>query len=198
MFEQANRNRRGSLATVGALAAFPALFIGVTAIAAGWQVRNSLVAVNEPRLVVLKSRHVAYLFDGEKLVRSYPIDLGFAPLGQKLREGDGKTPYGRFRIATKNSDSPYHRFLGLDYPHEDAVKRGRQTGLLTRGEAARIRLALATGRCPDWSTALGGGIGIHGHRRGRDWTAGCVAVADEHIEELFAVMRIGDPVEILP
>jgi hypothetical protein len=25
-----------------------------------------------------------------------------------------------------------------------------------------------------------------------------VAVADEHIEELFAVMRIGDPVEILP
>ena len=198
LFERANRNCRGSWATVGALAAFSALFIGVTAIAAGWQVRNSLVTVNEPRLVVLKSKHMAHLFDGEKLVRSYPIDLGFAPRGQKLREGDGRTPCGRFRIATKNSDSPYHRFLGLDYPHEDAVKRGLQTGLVTRGEAARIRAALAAGRCPDWSTALGGGIGIHGHRRGRDWTAGCVAVADEHIEELFAVMRIGDPVEILP
>ena len=198
MFERANRNRRGSLATVGAFAAFSALFIGVTAIAAGWQVRDSLVALDEPRLVVLKSKHVVHLFDGEKLVRSYPIDLGFVPLGQKLREGDGKTPFGRFRIATKNADSPYHRFLGLDYPHEEAVKRGLQTGLVTRGEAARIRAALAAGRCPDWSTALGGGIGIHGHRRGRDWTAGCVAVADEHIEELFAVMRIGDPVEILP
>lgn len=198
LFERANRNRRGLLATVGALAAFSALFIGVTAIAAGWQVRNSLVAVNEPRLVVLKSKHVAYLFDGERLVRSYPIDLGFAPLGQKLREGDGRTPCGRFRIATKNSDSPYHRFLGLDYPHEEAVLQGLRVGLVSSGEAARIRAALAAGRCPDWSTALGGGIGIHGHRRGRDWTAGCVAVADEHIEELFAVMRIGDPVEILP
>ena len=198
MFERMNRNRRGSLATVGALAALSALFIGVTAIAAGWQAGDSLVTVNQPRLVVLKSKHLAHLFDGEKLVRSYPIDLGFVPLGQKLREGDGKTPCGRFRIATKNSDSPYHRFLGLDYPQEDAVRRGLLTGLVTRGEATRIRAALATGRCPDWSTALGGGIGIHGHRRGRDWTAGCVAVADEHIEELFAVMRIGDPVEILP
>ncbi|MCH7992992.1 MAG: L,D-transpeptidase [Planctomycetes bacterium] len=198
MFDRPNRNRRGSSTTVKALAALTVLLIGFTAIAAGWQPRGSLVTVNEPRLVVLKSKHVAHLFDGEKLVRSYPIDLGFVPLGQKLREGDGKTPFGRFRIATKNSDSPYHRFLGLDYPHEEAVKRGLQTGLVTRGEAARIRAALAAGRCPDWSTALGGGIGIHGHRRGRDWTAGCVAVADEHIEELFAVMRIGDPVEILP
>ena len=78
------------------------------------------------------------------------------------------------------------------------MKRGLRTGLVARGEAAGVRAALAAGRCPDWSTALGGGIGIHGRRRGRDWTAGCVAVADEHIEELFAVMRIGDPVEILP
>ncbi len=183
---------------MGALAAFSALLIGVTAIGAGWQAGNSLVKVDEPRLVVLKSKHVVHLFDGENLVRTYPIDLGFAPLGQKFREGDGKTPLGRFRIATKNSESPYHRFLGLDYPNEEVVAQGLQVGLVTRGEASRIRGALAAGRCPDWSTALGGGIGIHGHRRARDWTAGCVAVADEHIEELFAVMRIGDPVEILP
>ena len=121
------------------MAVLTALFIGFTAIAAGWQPHGSLVTVNEPRLVVLKAKHLAHLFDGENLVRSYPIDLGFAPLGQKLREGDGRTPVGRFRIATKNSTSPYHRFLGLDYPDEAAVLQGLRVGLVSSGEAARIR-----------------------------------------------------------
>jgi hypothetical protein len=46
---------------------------------------------------------------------------------------------------------------------------------------------------------LGGGIGIHGGGgRGIDWTAGCLALPDEYAEELFEVLRVGDPVEILP
>jgi lipoprotein-anchoring transpeptidase ErfK/SrfK len=54
-----------------------------------------------------------------------------------------------------------------------------------------------------WSTALGGGIGLHGTgdaglAGGGDWSAGCVALSDADIEELFGVLRIGDVVEILP
>jgi L,D-peptidoglycan transpeptidase YkuD (ErfK/YbiS/YcfS/YnhG family) len=33
---------------------------------------------------------------------------------------------------------------------------------------------------------------------GGDWSAGCVALSDADIEELFGVLRIGDVVEILP
>lgn len=160
--------------------------------------RKPMVALASPRVVILKNRRILHLFDGDKLVQSYPIDLGATPLGPKRHEGDGRTPVGAFRVVTKNADSRYHRFIGLDYPDLGTVEWGFAHGLISTGEAASIRRALETGRCPDWGTALGGGIGIHGQRIGRDWTGGCIALSDEHVGELFSVLRIGDPVEILP
>ncbi len=151
-----------------------------------------------PRVVVIKSKRLLHLFDGDHLVRTYPIDLGFAPVGQKIRKNDGRTPEGSFRVASINRDSPYTRFLGISYPDRRAVERGQATGYLSEGDAEQILAALEADRRPDWNTGLGGGVGIHGHRRGVDWTAGCVALFDEHVEELYHVLRVGDPVEILP
>lgn len=151
-----------------------------------------------PRVTVLKSRRLLHLFDNDQLVRTYPIDLGLAPEGPKHRAGDGRTPLGKFRVVTKNARSPYHQFIGIDYPDNAAADWGLASGLISPGEAASIRRALESGDCPDWGTALGGGIGIHGRRMGRDWTGGCIALSDEHMEELFDVLRIGDPIEILP
>lgn len=156
------------------------------------------ILLASPRVVILKTKRTLHLLDGDRLVRSYPIDLGAEPVGPKRREGDGRTPIGVFRVATKNAESPYSRFIGLDYPDPAAAGWGLAHGLISPGEAASIRRARAAGRCPDWSTALGGGIGIHGRRLGRDWTGGCIALADRHADELFSVLRIGDPVEILP
>jgi lipoprotein-anchoring transpeptidase ErfK/SrfK len=159
---------------------------------------SASISLQSPRVVLLKARRVLHLFDGETLVRSYPVDLGTAPIGQKRLRGDGRTPTGEFRVVTKNPESRYFRFIGIDYPNEEAVEWGVRHGLVSPGEAASIRAALNRGRCPDWGTDLGGGLGIHGHRKGRDWTAGCVALSNEHVDELFSVLRIGDPVEILP
>jgi murein L,D-transpeptidase YafK len=159
---------------------------------------SNTVLVTKPRVVVLKSKRILHLFDGDCLVRTYPIDLGTVPDGPKRRKDDQRTPVGRFRIVTKNPDSQYHRFLGIDYPDEAAVQWGLNNGLVSIGEARDIRRALEYGQCPNWMTGLGGGIGIHGHRIGRDWTGGCIALSDQHVEELFSVLRIGDPVEILP
>jgi len=124
--------------------------------------------------------------------------LGTDPHRPKLRRGDDRTPVGLFHVVSKNASSPYHRFLGIDYPNAEAVLLGAATGLISPGEMAAILDDLAHGRCPDWSTALGGGVGIHGHGRGADWTAGCIALPDRQVEELFDVLRIGDPIEILP
>jgi murein L,D-transpeptidase YafK len=188
----------------GLAAVFAVVLIVVSAVAmasgAGrhWASDRAVLSLASPRVVVLKSKRLLCLFDGDRLIRSYAIDLGSYPSGPKHRQGDGRTPLGTFRVVTRNAASPYHRFLGLDYPNTEAVGRGLREGLISKGEAASIRAALAAGRCPDWSTALGGGIGIHGRWRGSDWTAGCIALADENVEELFSVLRIGDPVEILP
>lgn len=167
-------------------------------IPAGAGSENDLISLDAPRIVVVKAARTLHLLDGERLVRSYPIDLGVAPIGPKRHKSDGRTPTGAFRVVTKNAESPYYRFIGIDYPDAAAVEWGLTRGLISEGEAASIRRALKAGHCPDWNTALGGGIGIHGHRVGRNWTGGCIALSDEHVAELFAVLRIGDPVEILP
>ena len=196
------RGQRGSMRGLATVFAVGLIAAGAVAMAsgAGWRRTGdqAVLSLASPRVVVLKSKRLLCLFDGDLLMRSYAIDLGSHPSGPKHRQGDGRTPLGTFRVVSRNAMSPYHRFLGLDYPNDDAVVRGLREGLISRGEAASIRAALAAGRCPDWSTALGGGIGIHGRRRGSDWTAGCIALADENVEELFGVLRIGDPVEILP
>lgn len=151
-----------------------------------------------PRIVVLKSKRILHLFDGATLIRSYPVDLGFSPAGQKRWALDGRTPVGLFRVVHKNETSPYHRFIGIDYPDTNAVTRGLSSGLISVGAAASILSALQAQGRPDWGTPLGGGIGIHGHRKGYDWTGGCVALADAQVEELYSVLRIGDRIEILP
>ena len=152
-----------------------------------------------PRVVVLKSKRTLYLLDNHDLVRTYPVVLGPCPTGDKVRAGDGRTPLGTFRICTKNAGSRNHRFLGIDYPNADVARRGFELGLITPGEAGAIFDAAAGDRCPPWTTPLGGGIGLHGGGTApADWTAGCIALSDVHIEELFQVLRIGDAVEILP
>jgi murein L,D-transpeptidase YafK len=184
----------GVLAMISTLGA-----AGMGAFVARWDDGGTApVMLEEPHVVVLKARRVLHLFDGDRLVRSYPIDLGTAPLGTKRRKDDGRTPLGLFRVVSKRADSEYHRFLGINYPSGPAVEWGLAKGLVSPGEAVAIRAALANGRCPSWTTALGGGVGIHGRRIGRDWTGGCIALSDCNVEELFSVLRIGDPVEILP
>lgn len=197
-----HRRKRAEASTgcvaVGGLLLIVAIALETTAGSGVQPERDPVLAVASPRVVVMKSSRVLHLFDGESLVRTYAIDLGVAPLGPKRRREDGRTPEGRFRAVIKKADSPYHRFIGIDYPDLPTTQWGLERGLVSPGEAAAIRRALADQRCPDWGTGLGGGIGIHGRRVGRDWTGGCIALSDEHIEELFSVLRIGDPVEILP
>ncbi len=164
---------------------------------------SEAMSLAEPHAVVLKSRRILHLFDGEVLVRSYPLVLGTSPTGIKSRAGDGRTPEGVFRVCSKKRSSPHHRFLGINYPSAEDARRGLALGVLTSGEAAAIIQAAQEQRCPPWTTPLGGGIGLHGQGSlgqglSTDWTAGCIALTDEHIDELFAVLRAGDRVEILP
>ncbi len=196
------RRARGAVGIVAVVAAavLMVLSAGITStdkhgLFVGWP---SQLDIANPRAVVIKSRRSLHLFDGERLIRSYSIALGEQPVGQKVRAGDKRTPEGVFLVCRKNRASKFHRFLGLSYPDANAAARGLSQGLISQGEYNGIIKALAKGHSPSWTTALGGAIGLHGHGVEGDWTAGCVALADDDIEELFRVLRIGDEVEILP
>ncbi|MBZ0127717.1 MAG: L,D-transpeptidase family protein [Rhodobacteraceae bacterium] len=134
-------------------------------------------------VVIEKSARRLLLFQNGTQVREYRIALGFTPEGDKDREGDGRTPEGRFRIDRRNAASAYHLSLGLDYPHSEDRAR-----------------AAAGGYSP------GGDIFIHGQPNALfglatlpyDWTAGCIAVSDAAIEEIWQLTPIGTEVEIRP
>lgn len=198
--ESHSRLRAGTAVGVVLVGTFLSLGVALvqSTLAGSPVVKSGPMLLGEPRVVVLKAARTLHLFDGDRLVRTYAVDLGTKPQRPKRLKGDGKTPVGSFKITTKNAASSYHRFIGISYPDQAAADWGLAHGLVSKGEALGIRRALAADECPNWETALGGGIGIHGHRKGRDWTGGCVAVSDAQIDELFTVLRIGDSVEILP
>lgn len=135
------------------------------------------------RVLVDKSDRELVLFQGGRAVRTYPMSLGFAPEGDKLRQGDGRTPEGVFRVDRRNEASAYHLSLGIDYPRPEDVARAAEGGYSPGGDI------FIHGQPP----------GIEGrHRIEADWTAGCIAVSNATIEELWRVVPIGTEVEIVP
>ncbi|HKP70934.1 MAG TPA: L,D-transpeptidase family protein [Pyrinomonadaceae bacterium] len=154
--------------------------------------------IDERRLVIRKGKRTLDVYDGTKLVKTYTVVLGFAPDGDKEKEGDGKTPEGEFYVFTKNAKSRFHLSLGISYPAKDDASRGLRAGMITRTQHDEILNAIDSREMPPQKTALGGEIYIHGGGTDRDWTWGCVAMSNGEIEELFATIPVGTPVTILP
>lgn len=151
-----------------------------------------------PRLVVKKADRKLQVFDGEKLVKTYRIGLGFTPVGDKEKQGDGKTPEGEFYIFTKNDQSRYYLSLGISYPSIDDAKRGFREKLISASERDLIVEAIKNKKMPLQNTKLGGEIYIHGNGSKTDWTLGCVALEDAEMKELFDAIVIGTSVRIEP
>ena len=76
--------------------------------------------LNQPRIIVRKAERKLYLYSDKKLVRTYRVGLGLSPVGNKVREGDRRTPEGDFYIFTKNDKSAFYLSLGLSYPNAGA------------------------------------------------------------------------------
>lgn len=131
------------------------------------------------QIQVHKADRKMYLLHNEKVLKKYNVSLGFTPEGHKQFEGDGKTPEGVYTITHRNPNSEFYLSLGVSYPN-----------------AQDRAFAAAQGKPP------GGDIFIHGgpNRKvtKRDWTAGCVAVTDRQMETIYAMVKPGTPILILP
>jgi murein L,D-transpeptidase YafK len=137
------------------------------------------------RVVVEKaSRHLTLLRNG-KMLKTYSVALGGAPSGAKEFEGDQRTPEGTYMIDFHKPDSDFHLALHISYPELPDVERAAAEG---RSAGSDIMIhGLPNGR---------GWIGRF-HRRS-DWTAGCIAVADFEIEEIYRAVADGTPIELRP
>lgn len=137
------------------------------------------------RVVVQKSSRRMELYRDGALVASYKVSLGLQPVGQKQREGDYRTPEGRYRLTRRNAQSDFFLAVQVSYP-----------------EPADIALARKHGWAP------GGSIMVHGlpnllkysreRYLGTDWTDGCIALSNEDMLDFWLLTGAGTPIEIRP
>ena len=149
-----------------------------------------------PGIVVRKSQRQLLLLSNGKVVRKYRIGLGSSPVGDKVSQGDRRTPEGEFFVFVKNANSAFYLSLGLSYPNAAHAARGLRDGLITRAEHDAIMRQLRLKKGPPQNTKLGGDIYIHGNGAQSDWTWGCVALENDDMRELFDAVSVGTPVRI--
>lgn len=137
-------------------------------------------------LVKKRQRRLYLMRDGEPF-RTYRISLGIEPKGHKQRQGDNRTPEGRYTISGRNARSKFYKALHISYPNLDDRLRAAREG---------------------WDP--GGAIMIHGEPRGarfadlrdvvrdEDWTQGCIAVSNLAVAEIWRYVGDGTPIEIEP
>jgi murein L,D-transpeptidase YafK len=124
--------------------------------------RIQLIALKERRRLELW----AYQHDEWHFIHDYAIFAASGDVGPKLREGDKQVPEGFYRITELNPNSHFHLSMKLNYPNGfdwlNASREGR--------------------------AAPGSNIFIHGSA----WSAGCLAIGNRYIEELFTlVAKVG-------
>lgn len=149
-------------------------------------------------IIVKKAERTLELWQGETLIISVPIGLGFAPEGHKQVEGDGKTPEGEYYVCVRNSNSRFYLSLGVSYPDKEDATAALADGRIDNETYERIVDAIDRGAQPDWYTPLGGCIMIHGHGAASDWTSGCIAVENEIMDILFEYCKLRTKITILP
>lgn len=136
-------------------------------------------------IVINKADRVLTLYRNGKKVLSYPVRLGFNGIREKLHQGDGATPEGRYRINNKRrqGQTQFYRALVLDYPNED--------------DRRRYQLGRKTGQIPP-SRAIGGQIEIHGvENELMAKTLGSVMLDNPQMALLYDRVEKGTPVTIV-
>ena len=116
-----------------------------------------LIAIKDEKKMELWARD----FGSFKLIRPYSIKAASGMRGPKLKQGDRQVPEGIYHISRLNPNSNYHLSMKVDYPND------------FDREHAQV----------DGRSDLGGDIFIHG----KSVSAGCLAMGDAAIEELFVL-----------
>jgi murein L,D-transpeptidase YafK len=140
-------------------------------------------------IIVDKSDYELKVYDEEGWYATYPIVFGSKDLGDKMREGDKKTPNGNYNIILKKIHNQWGPELLLDYPNPTNIQlfnERKQKGIIPK------------------NAKIGAGIAIHATRPEEEWTIdnfynwtdGCVSVKYTEMKDLFSYIPVGTKVTI--
>ena len=137
------------------------------------------------RVIVHKAERRLDLLRQGRTIASYRVSLGLNPSGHKQREGDFRTPEGRYRLTKRNARSEFFLSVQVSYPESGDLALARRNG---------------------W--APGGSIMVHGlpnlpkysldRYLNTDWTDGCIALSNEDMLDFWLLTAPDTPIEIRP
>ena len=137
------------------------------------------------KVIIEKAARKLHLLQNGKAFRTFKIALGIRPKGDKKKEGDFRTPEGRYILDSRNKNSEFFLSIRVSYPN-----------------AADRQEAKELGADP------GGAIMIHGqpnepkqsefYYQTQDWTNGCIAVSNSDMIDIWLMTGENTPIEILP
>ncbi len=136
-------------------------------------------------VVVDKSDRKLYLYKAGRVLREFDVALGLVPNGPKQREGDFKTPEGRYVLDARNVNSDYFLSIHVSYPDESDRARARAQGV-DPGNGIMIH---------GWPNELKRDLSSY---RATDWTDGCIAVSNSDMVDIWLMVRDSTPIEIRP
>lgn len=139
---------------------------------------------------VYKTDRVVKLMHRSQIIQTYPMRLGFDPIGHKVKEGDGKTPEGQYILDWRNPKSTFYKSLHVSYPNAQDKAKAKQLGvspggdIMIHGSATTSQIE----KLPSLMTYL----------PRNDWTWGCIAVRNVDMDEIWKLVDDGTLISIFP
>ena len=147
-------------------------------------------SIDNPYYIIIdKSDYELKVFDDEGWYATYPIVFGSKDLSDKQKEGDKRTPDGKFKVILKKIHPQWGPELLLDYPNNETLQRFNERK--TKGMIPK-------------NAKPGGGIAIHATRPQEEWTVdnyynwtdGCISAKYTEMKDLYSYIPVGTPVTI--
>jgi murein L,D-transpeptidase YafK len=158
------------------------LVLLVACLPSGWCAEQNIKA---DRIIVKKAERLLLLLHKKKVLFVFPIALGDEPEGDKLEEGDWRTPEGSYVIDWRNPQSRFYKSLHISYPDHDDMLASAVEGVAPGG------MIMIHGLPPDAEMNLEKYVG-------KDWTDGCIALSNEDMDIVWATVDDGTPIDIFP
>lgn len=125
-----------------------------------------------------KSDYKLSVYSTGRLIKEYPVVFGSDPVGDKLMQGDKRTPEGNFKVRAYYPHDEWEKFVWINYPTQESYQKHQR--------------AKTQGKIPV-DASIGGSIGIHGVPDNQNyaiterlnWTLGCIAMKNQDINELY-------------
>lgn len=154
-------------------------------------IQLSWVIPSNKQVHIYKSKRVLYVIQGKDTIHFCKIVLGTHPVGDKMQEGDRKTPEGKFHLKSKYPHSSWTYFMWFDYQNQESYKKFKDR---------------KKNKIISESATIGGEVGLHGVPDGMDdlidnrvdWTWGCVSMKTEDIKKVYQLVPVGSIIMIQP